>query len=77
MLSYRLYFLNNEGHIVRASELSAETDQQAIYQAQQASNGAPTELWEGARCILPWPAASSREPPDVAEASQQSSAVSP
>ena len=69
MSGYRIYFLNGEGHINRAADLFAETDQEALDRARALSEGRPIEIWEGARCVLAWPANSSVPPPDAAEAS--------
>jgi hypothetical protein len=49
--SYRAYFLNAGGHIVRAVELACETDEDAAQEARRLLNGQAIELWERARMI--------------------------
>ena len=49
--SYRAYFLNSGGHIVRAVELACDTDDAAAEAARRLLNGQPIELWERARMV--------------------------
>ena len=51
MPAYRLYFLGDDGHIVRAVELDCGHDDQAIVQAKRHADGRPLELWERARKV--------------------------
>ena len=51
MPSYRAYFLNTGGHIVRAVELACDTDEDASQEALQLLNGQAIELWERARMV--------------------------
>jgi hypothetical protein len=70
MASYRLYFLNDAGHIIGAADLFADTDSEALSRALDIAMGRPVELWQAARRVLAWPAnASSAHPPGAAEAS--------
>ena len=45
MLYYRLYFMNDGGHIVRFEELEAPADEAAINRARAYEGGQPMELW--------------------------------
>jgi hypothetical protein len=49
--SYRVYFLNDKGRIVRAIELASQTDEEAVEQTRQLVDGQAVELWERARLI--------------------------
>lgn len=49
MLGYRLYFLNDQGHIVDAVEALHDTDAEAVEWAEQHRDGRDLELWSGAR----------------------------
>jgi hypothetical protein len=49
--SYRVYFLNEKGRIVRALELACQTDEEAVEQTRQLVDGQAVELWERARLI--------------------------
>ena len=51
MASYRAYFLNAGGHIVRAVELACDTDEDASKEALRLLNGQAIELWERARMV--------------------------
>jgi hypothetical protein len=51
LASYRAYFLNKDGHIVRAVELACESDDDASKEALRLLNGQAIELWERARMI--------------------------
>jgi hypothetical protein len=49
---YRLYCLDSSGHISLAEWLDAETDQDAIRQAQFLKQGArKCEVWDGTRMV--------------------------
>ena len=49
--SYRVYFLNGQGRIVRAAELNCDTDEEATEQAKALASGQAVELWDRARLI--------------------------
>jgi hypothetical protein len=51
MLGYRLYILDDAGHIVKAIEATYETDAQAIEWAKQQVDENDLELWTGARVV--------------------------
>jgi hypothetical protein len=56
MLQYRIYSMNDVGHISAPSEnIECADDQEAIQKAQQAVNGSDIELWEGDRLIVRFP----------------------
>jgi hypothetical protein len=48
---YRLYFVDDRGHIERALELETATDEDAIAAVQQYRNGKDLELWQRARVV--------------------------
>ena len=50
MCGYRLYILNDKGHIRSAIDLECEDDAHAIHLAETSLN-APLELWQGARLV--------------------------
>jgi hypothetical protein len=52
MPDYRLYFLEQSGHIYRAQELSAEDDSDACAKASVAANQNRWELWDRSRLIV-------------------------
>ena len=45
MLDYRLYFLDDEGHIQGVVELDCASDAEAELVAETYSDGRPMELW--------------------------------
>lgn len=51
MSGYRLYFLDEEDHIIRANELECSSDEEAIVTAEQCRDGRDVELWQKARFI--------------------------
>ena len=51
MASYRVYFLNAEGRIMSAVDLSCDSDDHAAAEARRLADGRPVELWERARLI--------------------------
>ena len=48
---YRLYFLDEQGHIKRPLDLECETDEDALEAASQHRHQHGTELWEGKRLV--------------------------
>ena len=51
MKSYRLYFLDHNGHIRRAVEMECESDDQAIDAVEQHRDARAMELWQQARKV--------------------------
>jgi hypothetical protein len=52
MLDYRLYFVDPEGHIVRAPiEFDSASDEEAVAAAQQHHDGLDMELWQRRRLV--------------------------
>ena len=51
MKPYRLYFLNAFGHIVDATALQCETDDEAASIAQSQEHERPWELWSLDRLV--------------------------
>jgi hypothetical protein len=49
---YRIYTLNDGGHIGQPADiLTVENDQEAIAHATKLSNGYDLEIWDGARPV--------------------------
>jgi hypothetical protein len=51
MGGYKLYFLDNDGHIKAATEVFCETDEEADGLAKAQDDGRAMELWSGARLV--------------------------
>jgi hypothetical protein len=51
MCGYRLYFLDRDDHIHSAINLDCADDDQAVALAHEHHDGAPMELWQGARLV--------------------------
>ena len=51
MSGYRLYFLNEEGHIRHVKELVVDNDEQAVERAKNLADGRGMELWQSARMV--------------------------
>ena len=60
MLDYRLYFLDDAGHIQGVVELDCADDAEAVQVAQTYADGRAMELWRRARWIRRF---TGREPP--------------
>ncbi|MDB5440353.1 MAG: hypothetical protein JWM33_2780 [Caulobacteraceae bacterium] len=56
MPRYRLYFLNPGGRIEAVSDLDCQSDEQAIAESAEASDGRGMELWERERRVKSFPA---------------------
>ncbi len=56
MTDYRLYFLDDKGHIRDVVELECPDDDQAISDAQHHVDGMDLELWQRARMVTKLPA---------------------
>jgi hypothetical protein len=53
MGDYRIFLLNDDGHIAKSSRyFKCATDQEAVDKAQQIENGLDFEIWEGNRIIV-------------------------
>jgi hypothetical protein len=48
---YRVYLIDDDGHIKKAVDLECENDDQAKKQAQQFVDSCSVELWQGGRQI--------------------------
>ncbi len=55
MQGFRLFFLDDGGHSLSVVFLEAQDDEAAIALAEQERDGAPTELWLGARRVKSFP----------------------
>ena len=55
MASYRLYLLNDDGHIVDAVEFELEDDRAAEAEANRHLGGRPAELWNQKRPVRTFP----------------------
>lgn len=51
MADYKLYFLDGQGRIRRAIDLSCEDDEHAIRTVNEQARGLPMQLWEGDRLV--------------------------
>jgi hypothetical protein len=51
MAHYRLYFLNNDGHINGARDLESSNEEEAYTRAEMMSEGRDWELWQGSKVI--------------------------
>jgi hypothetical protein len=64
MHDYRIFFLNDKGHVARpATIVECPDDEAALAQAQQFINGRAVEVWERARLVAhfdPIPSAKGR-----------------
>ncbi len=48
-MDYRVYFLDDDNHIRGVAEVTAETDEAALEEAQEYREGRALELWTGPR----------------------------
>jgi hypothetical protein len=48
---YRLYFLSDAGHILRAIDMMCADDGEAIERSQELRGGAAAELWQLGRSV--------------------------
>jgi hypothetical protein len=55
MAGYRLYFLNEAGHIVDAADALHDTDNEAVAWAERQRDVRELELWSGARIVAKIP----------------------
>jgi hypothetical protein len=53
-LYYRLFFFDGAGHIERAHEFEAESDERAIRVAEGWQEGRAMELWQHHRKVREW-----------------------
>jgi hypothetical protein len=51
MSSYRLYFVNDQGHIARAQAFEAASDEAALAFAEEIAFGERAELWDRGRMV--------------------------
>lgn len=56
MPGYRLYFMNELGHIERAGEFDADDDTAAIAAVDRARGNTPAELWCRTHKVKRWDA---------------------
>jgi hypothetical protein len=52
---YRLYFLNDDGHIERALDIECEDDEAAIQAVLIIGGDQPKELWQRGRRVISFP----------------------
>jgi hypothetical protein len=52
MLSYRLYFIGEDGHVAGVEPFECETDEAAIELASAKMDGRPSELWRRDRKVM-------------------------
>jgi hypothetical protein len=51
MPEYRVYLMDQHGHIVRREEFELPDDERALAKAKQYGEGRPVELWSGIELI--------------------------
>jgi len=56
MHDYKLYYLDNAGHIVQAVALNADDDEAAVAEAESRRDQRRMELWSRARLVRELPA---------------------
>ena len=56
MPDYRLYFMNDGGHIAQVGEFNADDDTTAIAAVNSAGGNGQMELWCGTRKVMHWDA---------------------
>jgi hypothetical protein len=59
MVGYRLYFLDENGHIRSALEADCADDDTALAWAAEQLDGRAVELWRGSRLVAKLPGADS------------------
>jgi hypothetical protein len=64
MLHYRLYWINELGHIEQAGEFDAENDAMAITAVERVRGKASLELWRGTQKVKNWNASPVSSPTD-------------
>ncbi len=60
MPGYRLYYLDEAGHIKAALELAYVSDQEAIAKTAEHADGRAMELWQRDRVVAKFPATGPR-----------------
>ena len=56
MVGYRLYFMDNDGHIQQAAEFECADDAEALVWAADQRDERYMELWSGQRRVAEFPA---------------------
>lgn len=56
MTDYRLYFIDESGHIKRVVELDCATEAEAVREAESHVGFMAMELWQRARVVTKFPA---------------------
>jgi hypothetical protein len=60
-----LYYLDHNGHIRHAVEIACDGDARALEAVEQHRDGRAMELWQQARRVMIFPAASTSRQPDL------------
>jgi hypothetical protein len=55
MRQYRIYYVGQDGHSSGVAVVDASNDEEAVREAEQASDGRLSELWERGRFIKRFP----------------------
>jgi len=55
MIGYRIFFLDDLGHIKNSDEFFAQSDLDALLRAGERRSHGATELWSGARVVAKFP----------------------
>jgi hypothetical protein len=51
MVEYRVYTVDDDGHIVKSTPLICDDDAQAMQQAREICKGDTLEIWSGERFV--------------------------
>jgi len=51
MVEYRVYTVDQDGHILKSTPLICDDDNQAMQQARQICKGDTVEIWSGDRFV--------------------------
>ncbi len=69
--AYRVFVLNEDGHVTRAEVIDADNDADAAEQAQSFANDSPIELWDRGRKVArfdkPGDKVAAKRPPSRSE----------
>jgi len=55
MFRYRIYFLNESGHVLAGEDIEALDDFAALEAAKSLSSDCAVEVWQSTRCVARFP----------------------
>ena len=50
-MDYRVYFLDDDGHVFAREDIIADNDEEAVHSATQLQNGQAIEVWQRDRRV--------------------------